>query len=138
MASMEGNAFITIDEYEQYRESRMRDEQLRSGELCMSMFRLDSSAFKMAARVEAVARQAGFVALQFMLLDKDLQDQSRHNAIFTDGYLSQFNGGSGLVLAQGVGPMRQERIVGEGYLRDYFDDMYDFMNERSVALSATA
>lgn len=141
MASMEGNAPITLGEYMSHEKTRVDGLKLQADSMYTAMFRLDSKtlpAVKVAIHLIEVVRDEGPMVITFAPLDSDLHDGEPVEAFFRNGYVNNF---SDKIVIPGI-PSGSSVGLGvmalQGYFRDYFSDIYDYLGDQRMVVSQSS
>jgi hypothetical protein len=135
MAYMESSAFCSLDEYEQGLDRRVHESDIRIDELYTFALRLDSDereVAKLATRPLAAERSVGMAVVRFSLLDADLNPRAEGTAEITNGIANK-------VIDVAVKDPRSGNTftILQGYFRDYFEDQFGGILERSNELTLT-
>jgi hypothetical protein len=141
MASMEPSGFCTLNEYDQNKKKRIRDgSELQPDDLYTLMLRLGSDAYAAArktVKLSETKRQHGLFVIKMAFVNPNLKVEARTVTTISDGYVNEFNG----VVLMGHKKVdgSQDRLpIIEGYLKDYWDEFYDFMRESDERLIVSA
>ncbi len=140
MGFLEGDAFISAEEYRASESARVNEEEIVISDLYMAMFKTNSEAMpaaKVATRIVGVSKQSGACAVRFAFVDSGLKDADAKLTVVQNGYMIQFEEGLDLCGSTGGRQITPYVSVVEGYLKDYFGDMYDYMKRESQALQLT-
>lgn len=133
MAFLETGYFCVAEEYTRGLPHRISDAQLKTDELYSLYMRLDDEkkqAAKLAVRTLEVAGKAGFVAVKFAFLDRDLNPTVETKEIVSGGFINEVQG------AVITDPTTEERYaISQAYFKDYFDEQLEQLLAQSNSLS---
>lgn len=123
MAFLETGAFCSLEEYRRSLPKRINEAHLQRDELYTMMVGLKGSRHEAARkpiRMLEVASKMGIVTVQFAFLDDDLNLEIEADEKISDGLINMED------WMIPYGP-KLCIVMGEAYLKDYYDDQFSRM-----------
>jgi len=134
MAFVEPISFCSIEEYERHEPDRIASDQLEADALYTYMTKLrdgEREASRTALRLVGKDIVDGLVSVSFVLLDQNLEDACEADGQIENDYLEP------RLTIEITSPREASNTIVTGYLRDYFEDQFNYMlvetNELTLA-----
>ena len=129
MAFLEHGMFCSAEEYSRDKERRVLEGSLRINDIYSMAVRLDSTA-REAAKLAIRLVDKKETILSCMILDSDLNPMFGFDHAMNDGLMAP----NDLVVVD-VEAGRREFSATQAFLKDYFDDQFDSILDKTIGLS---